>query len=82
MSEGGKLHETTEETAEAVRFYDNMRKWATHTPDASEFRGKRVLVTGGTKGAVGSFARAWTTDLKNRRSRVNAVVQAPLRRLA
>jgi len=26
MSEGGKLYEATKETAEAVGFYDNMRK--------------------------------------------------------
>jgi nicotinamidase-related amidase len=26
MSEGGKLYECTKETAEAVGFYDNMRK--------------------------------------------------------
>jgi nicotinamidase-related amidase len=26
MSEGGKLYERTKETAEAVGFYDNMRK--------------------------------------------------------
>jgi nicotinamidase-related amidase len=26
MSEGGKIYERTKETAEAVGFYDNMRK--------------------------------------------------------
>jgi len=39
---------------------------------------RRISVYSATKAAVRSFARTWTTDLKDRRIRVNAVSPGPI----
>jgi NAD(P)-dependent dehydrogenase (short-subunit alcohol dehydrogenase family) len=43
-------------------------------------KGLPINSVSATKAAIRSFARTWTTDLKDRRIRVNAVSQAPLTR--
>jgi len=42
--------------------------------------GKVAVITGGnaTKAAVRSFARTWTSDLKDRKIRVNAISPGPV----